>query len=148
MTDTHFTGRVVSTNGFASGTGSAESMTAATTLVAADNGKTFYLNTAGGFAVTLPAPTAGYYVKFVAATAPTTAYTINTASAANLIHGQICTSEDAAGSVSCVAASDIINFVANLAIIGDWCAVESDGTSWFVTGMCAVQDGMSTVQTA
>ena len=142
MGTTHFSGPV------ALGTGSVESMTAATTLLPADNGKTYILNTAGGFAVTLPSPIAGYKVKFIVGTAPTTAYTINSAGATNIINGQISTGEDAAGSVVTAAASDIINFVANLAIIGDYVEMVSDGTSWFISGMCAVQDGMTTVQTA
>ncbi len=127
-------------------TGGGEVLIAAKTLVAGDSGKTFYLNLAGGFATTLPAPSMGLKFKFVVNTAPTTAYTVVTASSANVIHGQVSSAEDAAGSVACAASSDTISFVANKAIKGDWVSVESDGTSWFVQGMCNVQDGITTTQ--
>ena len=127
-------------------TGGGEVLTAAKTLVAGDSGKTFYLNLAGGFATTLPAPSMGLKFKFVVNTAPTTAYTVVTASSANVIHGQVSSAEDAAGSVACAASSDTISFVANKAIKGDWVSVESDGTSWFVQGMCNVQDGITNTQ--
>lgn len=118
----------------------------ARTLTAAQSGSTIYLSLAGGFATTLPAPAEGLKFKFVAAVAPTTAYTIVTSGSANIIHGQISSAEDAAGSVSTTASADTISFVANKAIKGDYCEVESDGTSWYVSGMCNVQDGMTTTQ--
>lgn len=127
-----------------------KALTAATTLTAGDSGCVCTLGTAGGFAVTLPAAadSEGLSFRFVVKVAPTTAYTIGTASAENVIHGQISTGEDAAGSVVTAAAADIINFVASKAIIGDYVDLYSDGTYWYVSGMCAVQDGMTTVQTA
>lgn len=123
-----------------------EVLTAAKTLTAKDTGKTLYLTLAGGFATTLPLPSLGLEFTFVVAVAPTTTYTVVTASSANIIHGQVCSAEDAAGDVACAAASDTISFVANKAIIGDWVKVRSDGTSWFVSGMCDVQDGITTTQ--
>lgn len=127
-------------------TGGGEVLTAAKTLVAGDSGKTFFLNLAGGFAVTLPSPVLGLKFKFVVSTAPTTAYTVVTASSANIIHGQVSSAEDAAGSVATAASADTISFVASKAIKGDYVEVESDGTSWFVSGMCNVQDGITTTQ--
>lgn len=127
-------------------TGGGETLTAAKTLVAGDSGKTFFLNLAGGFAVTLPSPSMGLRFKFVVNTAPTTAYTVVTASSANIIHGQVSSAEDAAGSVATAASADTISFVANKAIKGDYVELESDGTSWFVSGMCYVQDGITTTQ--
>jgi hypothetical protein len=122
---------------------------AATDVEATDNGKTFYLDSATGFACTLPAPATGLRFKFVVSTAPTSGnQTIKTDSDDNIIHGQVCSAEDAAGSVVTAAAADIINFVANLAIIGDFVELESDGTNWYVSGMCNVQDAITTVQTA
>lgn len=127
-------------------TGGGEVLTAAKTLVAGDSGKTLFLALAGGFAVTLPAPSLGLKFKFVVSTAPTTAYTVVTASSANVIHGGVTSGEDAAGSVATAASSDTISFVANKAIKGDWVEVESDGTSWYVFGNCSVQDGITTTQ--
>jgi hypothetical protein len=117
-------------------------------ITASETGKTFFLNLVGGFTSTLPVPALGLKYRFVVQTAPTTAYIILTNAVANIIHGSIATPEDALGAVSVVAAADTINFVANLAVIGDWCEVESDGTNWYISGMSFVQDGMTTVQAA
>lgn len=125
---------------------SSESVITTKTITAAESGSTFILNLAAGFVTTLPAPSAGLKYKFIVGTAPTGSYTIVTNASANVIHGQIASAEDAAGSVSTTAASDTISFVLNLAIIGDYCEVISDGTSWFVSGLCNVQDGMTTTQ--
>ena len=115
------------------------------TVTAAESGKTFFLNLVGGFTVTLPAPAEGLKYKFVVATAPTTAYIIATNGSDNIINGSVCSPEVSA-LVSVVAAADAINFVANLAVIGDYVELESDGTSWFISGMTFVQDGMTTTQ--
>ncbi len=118
----------------------------ARTLLASDSGSTFYLAAAGGFAVTLPAVAEGLKFKFAVAVAPTTAYTIVTASSANIINGQICTAQDAGGSVSTTAASDTVSFVASKAIVGDYVNFECDGTKWYISGMCKVFDGMTSTQ--
>jgi hypothetical protein len=122
---------------------------AATNVITADEtGKTFFLNLAGGFTSTLPAPALGLRYTFIVKTAPTTAYIINSNSVANIIHGVVTTGEDAAGSVTWAAAADTVNFVANLAVIGDRIEVVSDGTNWYLTGFCSVQDGITMVQAA
>ena len=121
-------------------------LTAATTLTYAQSGKTFTLGTAGGFAVTLPTPKAGTVYEFFVKVAPTTAYTVVTASSANIIYGAVASAEDAAGSVACAAASDTISFVANKAIIGDSIKLISDGTYWYAKGFCNVQDAITLTQ--
>jgi len=124
-----------------------EIVTATNVITAAESGTTFYLNSATEFVSTLPVPLIGLWFRFVVKAAPSGAsYTIVTNASANIIHGQICSAEDAAGSVSTVAASDTISFVDGKAIIGDWVEVESDGTNWYVSGMCNVQDGITTSQ--
>lgn len=128
------------------GNGVGRVLSAASTLTAADSGGTYFLSLAGGFTTTLPAPKMGLKYKFIVAVAPTTAYIVATNGSANIIHGQVGTSEDAAGDVACAAASDTITFVASTAIIGDWVSVESDGTNWYVNGMCDVQDAITTTQ--
>lgn len=127
-------------------TPSIESVTTTNVITASENGKVFILNAAGGFVSTLPAPAAGLQFTFIVGTAPTTSYTVVTASSANIIHGQIASAEDAAGSVATAASADTITFVANKAIKGDRVEVISDGTNWFVTGFCNVQDGITTTQ--
>jgi len=54
MAATNFSGPVVSTNGFAPGSGSVKDVTGATTLTTEDNGKIISLNAAAGAAITLP----------------------------------------------------------------------------------------------
>lgn len=124
-----------------------EAITTTEAVTAKETGKTYLLNSATAFVTTLPAASVGLRFKFIVGTAPTSGnHTIVTASSANVIHGQICSAEDAAGDVACAASADTISFVANKAIIGDWAEVVSDGTRWFVSGMCDVQDGMTTTQ--
>jgi len=124
-----------------------EAVTTTEAVTAKETGKTFLLNSATGFVTTLPAAKVGLRYKFIVGTAPTSGnHTVVTASSANVIHGQISSAEDAAGSVSTAASADTISFVENKAIIGDWAEVVCDGTRWFVSGMCNVQDGMTTTQ--
>ena len=125
-----------------------EVVIAANAITKAESGKIFILSKATGFNSTLPTPKAGLNYRFIVGISPTTAYTIKSNGDANIINGQVASAEDAAGSVSTAAGADIINFVANKAIIGDYIDVVSDGTSWFVSGLCNVQDAVTTVQTA
>jgi hypothetical protein len=122
-----------------------EVLVAAETLTAERmRGQTYFLTLAGGFALTLPAPALGLNARFVVATSPTTAYTIATASGANLIVGginelEVDTSDDGPYS----AVGDLISFVANIAVKGDWLSLISDGTSWFLTGQTNADGGIT-----
>lgn len=104
-------------------------LTAARTVRADETGTTFFLDLAGGFAVTLPAPALGLRYEFIVKTAPTTAYTIVTASSANVIKGRQHSAAGDAGDTG--TADDTITFVASSAVAGDRVSVVSDGTSWF-----------------
>ena len=65
-----------------------EAITAATkTLVAADSGKIFTLDRAGGIAITLPAAAAGYFFDFVVTTTFTGTWQIDAASDADVLQG-------------------------------------------------------------
>lgn len=124
-----------------------ETVAATNTLTVAECGKVMTLSHATEFVTTLPAPTAGCRFTFIVANAPETAsYTIVTSGSSNIIHGQVASAEDALGSVATAASSDTITFVDAKAIIGDYVEVVSDGTSWFVSGLCNVQDGITTTQ--
>lgn len=124
-------------------------LTATKTVLASESGTIFILNSATEFASTLPRPEAGLHYTFIVGAAPSGAnYTIKSYGDANIIHGQIVSAEDAAGSVSTAAAADIVNFVSAKAIVGDRVDVVSDGTNWYITGFCNVQDAITTVQTA
>ncbi len=106
----------------------------ATTLTAADSGKTCMLSAAGGAAVTLPAVAAGLKFKFIVGAAfATTNWTVVTASSANVIQG------GAIVNSTFVAASneDTISFVASAETIGDFVEVICDGTNWFANGVGA-----------
>jgi hypothetical protein len=118
----------------------AESPTAANVLTAAESGSVFFLNSATGFASTLPAPAAGLTFKFVVSTQPTSGnHTVVTNGGSNVIEGMA----DVNSTLVLAANEDSINFVASTAIVGDWVEVVSDGTSWFVTGQSGATGGIT-----
>lgn len=119
---------------------------AATNVITADeSGKTFFLAAATEFVSTLPAPAAGLRYTFIIAAAPVSAsYTVVTNASANVIVGIAVSSEDAAGSVDFEASGcDTITFVDSKAVIGDRIDVISDGTKWYASGVCSVQDAIT-----
>lgn len=128
---------------------SAEILSAAKVLTPDDNGKTFYLNLAGGFQVTLPSPELGLRMKFIVRTAPTTSYTIVTAGSSNVMKGHVLSSDLNAASDGDLETSggDTFTFVLSKAVAGDWVEFESDGTSWFASARVSVFDG-ATITTA
>ena len=124
-----------------------EVVTTTNVITAAESGTRFILNTATAFVSTLPAPAAGLEFWFyIGATAPTTSHTVVTNASANIIEGSIGTPETPTTAVTVAAAADTITFVANKAVHGDFAHVWSDGTTWYLNGMCFVQDGMTTTQ--
>lgn len=134
MARTTFSGPVKSDNGFI-GPIANTTLTAASTLTAADSGRTFFLNSATEFATTLPAPAAGLSFSFVVTAAPSGAsYTIVTGSSANIIKGVQFTAEDAGGSGDSGTADDTITFVDGQAVAGDRVDLVCDGTNWFAYG--------------
>lgn len=117
-------------------------------ITAAESGKTFYLTLAGGFTSTLPAPALGLNFRFVVAVSPTTAYVIVTNGGADIMIGQIHENEvDTTEDGPYDANADTFNFVANVAVIGDWVEFRSDGTSWFYKGMTNADGGVTTSTT-
>jgi hypothetical protein len=125
-----------------------ETVAATNVLTAAESNKTCFLGLAGGFATTLPAPAAGLRYKFIVSVAPTTSYTIGTNAGANVIIGGINELEvDTADDGPYSAAADTITFVQAVAVVGDWCEVVSDGTSWFLTGQTNADGGVTLTAT-
>jgi hypothetical protein len=122
---------------------------AAKTLTRSDSGKTFYLDLAGGFAVTLPALELGLTFEFVVRTAPTTAYTIVTASGANVMKGLVLTTDVNSATDPDLETSggDTFSFVASKAVAGDTVKMFCDGTSWFARAAVTVFDA-ATITTA
>lgn len=123
-------------------------LTEASTLTAAQSGSVFFLNSATEFATTLPAPAVGLHYKFICKAAPASAdYTIVTTSSANLFIGGINELEvDTGDDGPYHAAGDTISFVDSVAVVGDWVTVESDGTSWYVTGQANADGGITVTQ--
>ena len=139
MGNTHFSGPV------SVGAASYESLITTKSITEKDNGKTFGLNLAGGFTVTLPDIStvgAGFKIKFRVEIAPTTAYIIteNTATETNKIVGSINTStgQTTAAAFEATGATLITFVVSSGAVIGDWVSIETNGTFWFVYGQCTV----------
>lgn len=105
-----------------------EELTADTTLTIEDSGKTFLLD-AIGEVITLPTPLSGLKYKFVCqVTTVTSNWTI--VSATDVIYG----SAQVAGGVIPASAENTVNLVIAKFLPGDWIALESDGTNWYVEG--------------
>jgi hypothetical protein len=135
MGTTHFSGPVESENGFTTGTtgiaSSVESVTAGRTLVEADNGMNILLGDADSGDVTLPAVTlTGYTVRVTCNFAITASSAVISAEGDN-ISGVLVVN----GATILAEAEDQINFILNLAEIGDYIDLLSDGTSWIVNGI-------------
>jgi len=116
------------------------------TVTAEESGNVFTLSRAGGIAVTLPLPYSGLRYKFIVAVAPTTSCTLTTAGdTPDIFHGVVTSAEDAAGSVDGTGgtATDVVTIVANNALAGDYVELIANGTYWFVSGACNVQDAIS-----
>jgi hypothetical protein len=118
-----------------------EVVTTTNVITAAESGTTYYLNAAGGFTSTLPAPAEGLRYRFIVSTAPTTAYIITTNAGANILYGTINEITTTAG-IS-IQAQDTLNFVASTSLVGDWIEAESDGTNWYIHGVTQVDNGIT-----
>jgi hypothetical protein len=136
MANTTFTGPVISDNGFI-GPVAVTTKTAASTLTAADSGRTIFLNSATEFATTLPLPAAGLRFTFIVKAAPVgTDYTVVTNGGANIIKGMQFNAAGAAGDTG--TGDDTISFVASSSVAGDRVDLISDGTNWFAYAFCTL----------
>lgn len=121
---------------------------AASTLTAADSGKVIYLNSGAattGFATTLPAPFLGARYTFILAINQTsgTGYTILTPGP-DIIRGGLATPDvNSATDSAWTAGADTVTFVVNKAKQGDKVVLESDGSSWFISGFVSLFDGIT-----
>lgn len=107
-------------------------ISAATTLTAANSGKTYILTGIVGYALTLPAPSEGLKYKFIIQDLFATTDWVITATGA-IMYGSVME----ASTVQAVTAATTINLELAADAIGDWVQVESDGTNWYVTGASA-----------
>ena len=121
-------------------------LTATKTLVQGDAGKTIFLNLVGAFEVVLPIPKIGMSFQFVVKTAPSGgSYVISSNSDANIIKGQVYTTDVNSGTDPDfeISGADNINFADGVAVEGDRIYVISDGTSWFAYGFCSVYNAIT-----
>lgn len=122
----------------------AQTLIATTTLTAADNNQTFYLNAATEFDTVLPAPFLGARFVFIVAAAPSGAsYTVSTPAAAQIMVGQILSTAGDAGDAENTLGANVLTFVNGQSVMGDRAEVESDGTNWYIKGYSAVAAGMT-----
>ena len=121
-----------------------ETVTTTNVITAAESGTTFFLNAAGGFTSTLPAPAAGLRYTFIVKTAPTTAYIVTTNSGDNILYG---TTLDIVGELVYGSAQDTVNFVASTSVVGDRLEVFSDGTNWYYEAKSGADGGITTSAT-
>jgi len=114
-----------------------------TNIITADeSGKTFFLDLAGGFASTLPAPAAGLRFSFIVKTAPTTNYTIVTnGTTQKVLKGLVLVAADGVGDVS--TGGTTATFAANQALPGDRIDMICDGTIWYMKGFAQVAAGIT-----
>lgn len=125
----------------------ATALAAAKTLGEGDSGKTFYLDLAGGFTVTLPTVTVagtGWEVTFIVKTAPTTAYIITEDAATDtdvLTGGFSCAELTDASVAAYTAGATQFNFVASAAVVGDNATIRCDGNRFYIQGHTNVQAG-------
>lgn len=125
--------------------GTAKELTATYAVLASENGKTFYLNSATEFVSTLPAPFLGAQYEFIVKAAPSGAdYTVVSTSSANIIKGLQNSGAGDAGDSG--TADDTINFVSGQAVAGDRVVLRSDGTSWFAYSTSKVAAGITFTQ--
>ena len=115
-----------------------EAISVGGTLTMADSGKIFLVSGTGG-TVTLPAPTAGFNIRFVTSGGLTSANTVIAGGTADVMEGSIIV----AGAVVDVDAADQLNFVHTADNVGDFVDIWSDGTSYFVFGNALNSGGIT-----
>lgn len=128
------------------GPASAEVVTATNVILAAESGKTFFLNSATEFVSTLPAPALGLYFKFIVSAAPSGAsYTVICAASGTLIKGHVLTNDlNSATDADFGTAGELtVTFVDGKSVAGDCAEFECDGTNWFVRASCSVFDAIT-----
>lgn len=133
MATTNFSGPVNSTAGFQEGATAYETVSAAKTLTAADNGKTFIMDAAAGKTITLPALAGGLKFRFVVgAVFDTTNWIVASAEGDNITGNLIVN-----GGAIPAAAEDQINFALGAETIGDFIEVFCDfgNSQWIVWGI-------------
>lgn len=132
----------------AAGQSNYETVTTTNVLTLDECGKTFGLSLAGGFTTTFPAPSAGCKFKFFVRVSPTTAYILASNAGADVIHVHVNELEtDTADDGPYDDNADTVNFVANVAVTGDFLECVSDGTGWYCNGQTNADGGVTSSTT-
>lgn len=128
---------------------SAEVVTSANIITAAESGRVFFLNSGTEFASTLPAPALGVEYTFIVTAAPSGAsYTVVTEGGCQVLGGHVLTSDVYTDSsvdadFEAPAAGTTITFVDGVSVVGDRCHIISDGSNWFATCSCTNVAGIT-----
>lgn len=126
----------------------AETVITTNVIVSTECGKTFYLDLVGGFTSTLPAPSVGCELNFKIVTSPTTAYIIVSNGGADVIRVHVNELEtDTMDDGPYDTNADTVNFVANIAVEGDYLKCSSDGLTWFCNGQTMADGGVTSSTT-
>ena len=115
-----------------------EDIAAAKTLVKDDAGKTFFINQASAYEITLPLMatiSSGWNVTFILGTVAANAVTIANNTAEDTIVGGVAGADGGAATHAETAVDEIV-FISG-AVLGDQCNIVSNGTNYFVTGYAA-----------
>ena len=123
-------------------------LTATTSLIPADSGKVFFLNSATEFTVTLPSIAdagAGFNCKFIVKAAPSSAdYVVTEKTSADtnaIITNGINELTDSVGPSN--TGHTTVTFADGVAIAGDWVDLLCDGTNWYATGQTKADGGIT-----
>ena len=112
-----------------------ETIAAAKTLTNEDSGKTFFINQASAYEITLPLMstiTAGWNATFIISVVDTNAVTIANNTAEDTIVGGVAGADGGAATHAETAVDEIV-FISG-AVLGDRCTIVSNGTNYFVSG--------------
>ena len=112
-----------------------ETIAAARTLTNEDSGKTFFINQASAYEITLPLMstiTAGWNATFILAVVDTNAVTIANNTAEDTIVGGVAGADGGSGTSAETAVDEVV-FISG-AVLGDRCTIVSNGTNYFVSG--------------
>ena len=112
-----------------------ETIAAARVLTNEDSGKTFFINQASAYEITLPLMstiTAGWNATFILAVVDTNAVTIANNTAEDTIVGGVVGADGGSGTSAETAVDEVV-FISG-AVLGDRCTIVSNGTNYFVSG--------------
>ena len=115
-----------------------ETIAAARTLTNEDSGKTFFINQASAYEITLPLMstiTAGWNATFIISVVDTNAVTIANNTAEDTIVGGVAGADGGSGTSAETAVDEVV-FISG-AVLGDTCHVLFNGTNFCVTGYAA-----------